>query len=109
MNLCRALVSGPYVRGGRDSGSVAQEVHEMRTIKPVNGNCAKLGHLEKTKTFEKACVLRTFTKAPSPRKADLSEDGLGRLKSLRMAELATNEGVSMLHSQTIEGDTIEIP
>lgn len=109
MNLCRALVSGPYAWGGRDSGSVAQEMHEMRTIKPANGNCAKLGHLEKTKTFEKAYVLRTFTKAPSPRKADLSEDGLGRLKSLRMAELATNEGVSMLDSQTIDWETIEIP
>ena len=81
----------------------------MRTIKTANGNCAKLGHLEKAKPFEKAYVLRTFTKAQSPRKADLSEDGLGRLKSLRMAELATNEGASMLDSETIEGDIIEIP
>lgn len=109
MNSYWTLASGPYAWGGQDSSSVAQEMHEMRPIEPADGNCANLGHLEKTKIFEKAYVLRTFTKTQSPRKANLSEDELGRLKSLRMAELATNEGVSMLDSETLEGDTIEIP
>lgn len=109
MNSYRALVSKPCARGGRASSLVAKEMHERRPTNPVYGHFAKLGHLEKNKKVEKAYVLRNFTKAQGPRKADLSEDGLGRLKSSRMAELATTEGLSMLESEAPEGDAIQNP